>query len=307
MRFFGWFRRKPSEKDRRTGPLGRWTWWGGKRILVNTPYLIPKSAAEGDRLDLQHHLLKIVANGNYRAPVRQPRTILDVATGTGIWGREMAQEFQEARVIGIDIDRTPMDASLARLGPSGQFPPNFQFLEADVLQRFPFGEGETFDFVHARFIAGFVPAERWVGVASEMLRVTRPGGYIELVEPVSSPQSPSPAFSALMDAVAQLGKARNLEQRPGDKLADYLHLAGAERIQTRRFVIGEGRDAARQQRLFGVDMLAFMRQMEPILVHRTQLLSEEEYARLLREAEEQVPRQGIIQPIVFAYGMKKRH
>ena len=302
MQFLGWFRRNSSEQSQLTRPPSRWTWLSGKRILVNTPYIIPKDAAEGDRLDLQHHLLKLVAKGNYRAPLRQMRAILDVGCGTGIWAREMAHEFRDARVIGIDFDRTPMEASLARLSPTGQFPTTFQFLEADALQRFPFEAGK-FDFTHARFIAGFVPAERWVAVVTEMLRVTRKGGYVELVEPVSNPQSPSPAFTTLMDAVAQLGKARNLEQRPGDKLVDYLHQAEAQRVQQRRFVIGTGREAQRQQRLFAVDMLAFVKQMEPILV-RTQVLPQEDYTRLLKAAESEVPRLGITLPVVFAFGRK---
>jgi ubiquinone/menaquinone biosynthesis C-methylase UbiE len=234
--------------------------------------------------------------------VRQPGAILDVACGTGIWGREMAQEFTQARVIGIDFDRTPMEAASARPGLAGQFPANFQFLEADALQRFPFEDG-IFDFTHARFIAGFVPAERWTAVVAEMARVTRTGGWIELVEPVANPQSRSPAFSALMDTVAQLGAARNLEQRPGDKLTEYLHQVGAQQVQQGRFVIGTGRDAQRQQRLFAADMLAFVRQMEPVLV-RTGLMTQERYTRLLEEAEGEVPRLGITLPVVFTFGTK---
>jgi ubiquinone/menaquinone biosynthesis C-methylase UbiE len=303
MQFFGWFRRKPSEKrEAPTSTPRRWTWLSGKRILLNTPYIIPKDVAEGNRLDLQHHLLKVVAGGNYRAPLRQPQAILDVACGTGIWGREMALEFPRARVYGFDFDRTSMDAALARLGPTGRLPANFQFLEADALQRFPFEEG-SFDFTHARFIAGFVPADRWLAVVAEMVRVTKAGGCIELVEPVSNPQSPSQAFTTLMDTVAQLGQARNLEQRPGDRLMEYLQQAGVQRVQQRRFVIGMGRDAQRQRRLFAADMLAFVKQMEPVLV-RTGLLTQERYTALLKEAESEVPRLGITLPIVFAFGRK---
>src|SRR5581483_4687510 len=140
-RLFGWFRRPPQQVEASDDTSrSRWAWLGGRRILTNTPYVMPKDKAEGDRLDLQHHLLKLATGKNYRAPIRQPRTILDVACGTGIWGREMAQEFKRAEVIGFDIDRTPMEASLARLGPTGQFPPNFKFLEADAFKPYPFDD-----------------------------------------------------------------------------------------------------------------------------------------------------------------------
>lgn len=302
MRLFGWFRRQPLEGEALPGPPCRWTWLSGKRMLVNTPYIVPKNEAEGDRLNLQHHLVKLIARGNYRAPIRQPRAVLDVACGTGIWGREMALEFPRARVVGFDFDTTPLERALEVLGPGGQFPQNARFLTADALKPFPFEAGE-FDFTHARFIAGFVPADHWTAVVAEMLRVTRQGGYVELVEPVSNPQSPSAAFTTIMDAVAQLGMSRNLEQRPGDKLLEYLQQAGAQRVQQRRFVIGSGRDAQRQQRLFATDMLAFARQMGPILV-RIGLFSEERYTVLLKEAESEVPRMGITLPVVFAFGIK---
>ncbi len=301
MRLFGWFRRTAQEEETGSAPR-RWTWFAGKRMLVNTPYILPKDKAEGDRLDLQHHLLKVVVGKNYYAPIRQPRAILDVACGTGIWGREMALEFKQARVIGFDIDRTPLERALEILGPAGQFPQNFKFVTADALKPFPFEEGE-FDFTHARFIAGFVPAAQWTPVVAEMLRVTRPGGYVELVEPVSNPVSPSPSFTELMDTVAQLGASRHLEMRPGDNLAGYLQQAGAQHVQLRRFVIGTGRDAQRQQRLFASDMLAFARTMGPVLV-RMGLLTEERYTTLLRNAEWEVLQMGITLPVVFAFGQK---
>src|SRR5579885_1179173 len=112
MRFLGWFRRRAPEGQ---GTSRRWAWLGGRRVLVGTPYVMPKDKVEGDRLDLQHHLYRLLLGRNYFARLRQPRAILDVACGTGIWCREMALEFPRAQVVGFDIDRTPLEASLARL------------------------------------------------------------------------------------------------------------------------------------------------------------------------------------------------
>src|SRR5579871_791547 len=135
MPLFQWFRRAPQPAERAESDASRrWAWLGGRRVLRTSPYVFPKDIAEGGRLDLQHHLLKVAVGKNYRAPLRQPRSILDVGCGTGIWCREMALEFKQARVVGFDVDRTPMEASLARLGPAGQFPQNFEFLEADALK-----------------------------------------------------------------------------------------------------------------------------------------------------------------------------
>jgi ubiquinone/menaquinone biosynthesis C-methylase UbiE len=262
---------------------------------------MPKDKVEGDRLDLQHHLYKLMLGKNYRAPLRQPRAILDVACGTGIWGREMAQEFPRAQVIGFDIDRTPMEAALARLGPGGQFPPNFTFMEADALKPFPF-EDEAFDFTHARAISPFVPSARWLDVVREMIRVTKRGGYIELVD-FELPSSPSPALTLLMDASKRLAAARGLQLGAAPYLADYLRQAGLTRVQERRFVIGAGSQKDRQQRLMQTDALSILTNMQPIVV-RAGLLSEATYTANLEQARQEIPRMGVTSAVTCAFSIK---
>jgi ubiquinone/menaquinone biosynthesis C-methylase UbiE len=302
MRLFGWFRRAPQQGGDSDGSAAqRWGWLGGRRVLRNSPYILPKDEVEGSRLDLQHYAYKLGLGGNYRAPIRQPRTILDVACGTGIWGREMALEFKRAEVVGFDIDRTPMEASLARLGPTGQFPPNFTFLEADALKPFPF-EDQRFDFTHARLISPFVPVARWPDVVSEMVRVTRIGGYVELVD-FEPGITECQAFTALNDAMKQLMIARGLHTGAAPFLADYLRRAGLSRVQERRFLLGTGRDSQRQQRLLIADGLAVLTNLQAIVV-KAGILSEAEYSSLLARAREELPRVGIILPVVCAFSIK---
>ncbi len=302
MRLFGWLRRAPQEPEAAQAEAPRrWTWLSGRRILANTPYVMPKDKLEGDRLDLQHHLIKLALGANYRAPIRQPRAILDVACGTGIWCREMAQEFKRAEVVGFDIDRTPMEAALARLGPNGQFPPNFRFLEADALKPFPF-EDEQFDFTHARLISPFVPIARWPHVVGEMVRVTKRGGYVELVDMILA-SSPSPALTILTDAANRLVVERGLYQGAAPYLADYLRQAGLTRVQERRFVIGTGEQRARQQRLLASDILAVLTNARPIII-KAGLLSEDVYTAALEQAKLEIPEMGITWPITCAFSIK---
>ncbi len=302
MLFFNWFRRAPRQTETsQAQPARRWAWLGGRRILTNTPYVFPKDKIEGDRLDLQHYLYRQALGGNYRAPIRQPRAILDVACGTGIWAREMAVEFKRAQVTGFDIDRTPMEASLARLGPSGQFPPNFHFLEADALKPFPF-EAETFDFCHARLIGPFVPAQRWPDVVAEMVRVTRRGGYVEIVD-AEPATSPSESYSALWGAVTRLLTARGLNAGSGPLLAGYMRQAGLQRVQQRRFILGDGPLGNRQQRLLIADFLAALTNMQPIIV-KAGMFSEAEYIANLERTREELPRMGVVMPITCAFSVK---
>lgn len=297
MRLLFW-RRQPSQHL----PARRWTWLAGRRILTNTPYVLPKDQAEGDRLDLQHYLLKIAAGGLYRAPIRQPHAILDVATGTGIWAREMALEFPNARVIGFDIDRTPLERSLKVLGPGGQFPTNFSFQMADALKRFPFEDG-AFDFVHGRLMSPFIPKEQWPHVVSEMMRVLRPGGCLELVDMERPPFSSSEAYHLIERAIARLMEHRGLYVGVGDELMWHLQRAGARRVQQRKFLLGNGRQREREQRLLATDVLSIQANMKAILV-RSGAFSEEQFDTVYQRAKAELMRVGIAMPVVFCFGMK---
>ncbi len=297
MRFFFW--RRPQTNTVETARSRRWVWLGGHRILTNTPYVMPKDKLEGDRLDLQHHLLKLAAGGNYRAPIRQPRDILDVACGTGTWGREMAQEFKRARVIGFDIDPTLPERAMEVLGPGGQFPPNFRFQVADALKPFPFADGE-FDFVHARLISPFVPIARWPDVLAEMMRVLKPGGIIEVVELEHLPESPSQAYMTLSNYGRDLMAQRGLFTGVGDALPGLLEQAGAKHIQQRKFVLGTD---LRQRRLLAADMLAAQAHVKPLMV-RAGRFTEEEFDALHAQSKAEVTQLGITVPVVFCFGQK---
>ena len=62
------------------------------------------SQIELDRLDLQHHVIKLLLNGEiHLAPLDNPRRILDIGTGTGLWAIEMADRYPNATVTGTDL------------------------------------------------------------------------------------------------------------------------------------------------------------------------------------------------------------
>lgn len=271
-------------------------------MLSSGSYILPKDQVEDDRLDLQHYLYKLILHGNYCAPLRQPRMILDVACGTGIWGRELAREFPQAQVISFDIDRAPVDAALQRLGPAGQFPTNFRFLEADAFQPFPF-EPDLFDFTHARLIGSFTPVARWPDVVAEMVRVTRPGGYVELVDFEIGGQSPSQAIMALGEAMSRLMTMRGLHPGSAPYLAGYLRGAGLEEVDERPALVGSGPQGNREQRLLITDILATFANLQPLVV-KIGVLTDADYTTLLERARVEAPALGASLPIVCAFGRK---
>ncbi|KAG9248808.1 S-adenosyl-L-methionine-dependent methyltransferase [Calycina marina] len=67
-------------------------------------YFLPNDEVEQDRLDLQHHLFRLVLDGKLGlAPVDEPALVLDIATGTGIWALDFAEENPSSHVIGTDL------------------------------------------------------------------------------------------------------------------------------------------------------------------------------------------------------------
>jgi SAM-dependent methyltransferase len=87
----------------------------------------------------------------------------------------MALLFQGAKLIGLDCDseQLPRAAALA--------PPSCSFIQGDILKGLPFSEN-SIDYTHMRCMVIAIPALFWIPVISELVRVTRPGGYIELFE-----------------------------------------------------------------------------------------------------------------------------
>lgn len=151
-----------------------------RRYREDVPYLLPKDLGEGDRLNFQHYALRQALQGNFVVPLEKKHVehILDVGSGTGIWGQEMARQFPRAQVVGLDLE-PPQTVSLAATATPP--PPNYRFQQGDVLKGLPF-QVPTFDFTHQRLLVFAIPAQQWPSVMSELVRVTRSGGWIELLE-----------------------------------------------------------------------------------------------------------------------------
>jgi cyclopropane fatty-acyl-phospholipid synthase-like methyltransferase len=66
--------------------------------------LLPNDEREQDRLDLQHHLFRLVLDGDLTySKVNEPQRILDVGTGTGVWAIDVGDLYPESEVLGVDL------------------------------------------------------------------------------------------------------------------------------------------------------------------------------------------------------------
>ena len=86
---------------------------------------------------------------------------------------------------------------------------------------------DQFDFVHQRLLINGLLAEEWPIVLSEYMRVLRPGGHIQLVEPIAKLLSISgPGGKALLDIYDQTCAAKGLLRDCAEQLLRLLMKAG---------------------------------------------------------------------------------
>ncbi|MGH2504736.1 MAG: class I SAM-dependent methyltransferase, partial [Ktedonobacterales bacterium] len=192
----------------------------GRERVVGVPYALPADDEEINRLDFQHYMLRFAFQGNFAAPITNPASILDAGAGTGRWAVEMAQTFPDANVIGVDVKPPAVDERADALGHADPRPPNYTFVLANLLEGLPFPD-HTFDYTHQRLLFTAIPHDRWPGAARELVRVTRPGGWVELVDSIGLANG-GPNVERLMDWIRRLSAMRGVDLMDGGRLGDYL-------------------------------------------------------------------------------------
>lgn len=273
---------------------------GGRRFAAGVPYLLPNDLGEANRLDFQHYMLRFALKGNYAAPISRPQDILDVGSGAGRWAMEIAQQFPGANVIGVDIAPSANDTEAA----TNKRPENYAFVQGNVLERLPFADN-SFDFVHQRLLVAAIPAARWPGVVSELLRVTRPGGWVELIEAESRLPNAGPGLQTSMRWASALAGRRGIDPASASQIGDFLRQAGAQQIATRTVSIPVGEPAGRLGVMAKTDLLAGMTGLRGVVVNMG-LISEGDFEANVRQIEEELSSGRISWPFYIAYGQKAR-
>lgn len=244
MNMFRWlFGRRSSEATPRETPLTQVPpeafppLPGERRHRHDVPYALPKDIMEGERLNLQHYLFRYTMKGNYAAPLDDNVVqILDIGSGTGIWGQEIAREFPGARVFGLDLEPSQaVSLSASVVAP----PSNYHFIQGNVLQGLPFPDNH-FDFTHQRMLFLAIPAHSWSQVIQEMARVTHPGGWIELLELGAAIIHPGPASEQLLNWARDFLARRGIDPLLAEKLPLIAQQVGLNHIQVRHLDIPLG-------------------------------------------------------------------
>jgi len=107
------------------------------------------------------------------------RRVLDLGCGPGQWTGDVAFEYPEWEVVGVDINATMIAYAHAVARSQGR--PNISFEVMDITCPLAFAD-ESFDLINARFIVGFQDKVSWPALLSECRRVLAPGGILLLSE-----------------------------------------------------------------------------------------------------------------------------
>ncbi|KAG9311160.1 S-adenosyl-L-methionine-dependent methyltransferase [Chiua virens] len=173
---------------------------------TDSNYRLPNDQTEHERLGLLNDVLRSFIGGSYLVPLRKPdvRDVLDICCGSGHWVLDMANEFPNARVVGLDISKPSVVA------PS----PSITFIQHDIKQGLPF-EDAAFDFIQMRTVPS-IPDRGELMV--EIYRILRPGGFLAFFEP---DQSISRQLQRRSPALAEVDRLLNkLPHMPRSKTLD---------------------------------------------------------------------------------------
>ncbi|CEI89875.1 hypothetical protein RMCBS344292_04218 [Rhizopus microsporus] len=198
-----------------------------------TEYAYPHNKEEANRQQSQHYLLKHLFQGSYFAPVEEALSnpgskVLDVGCGAhATWILDMAIDFPNCQFYGFDI------AELIHLSEVEliHMPANCHIEKADLFDGFNY-ESNTFDYVHQRMMYIVYPSDKIPWMFQEILRVTKPNGWVELIEPDVIPKRAGPLFSKFIKALQQFLRDRLGHVLQGRNLVNLMIEAGFREVKS---------------------------------------------------------------------------
>ena len=195
-------------------------------------YVFPNDEKEQDRMDIMHKMVEVALGSLYLAPVKDPKRVLDLGTGTGIWALEFGDRFQHCDVLGNDL--SPVQPRWV--------PPNVHF-EVDDLEA-PWTYAQKFDFIHCRSLYGAI--KNWPTLVRQVYESTKPGGLVEFCDIDTRLQSPDnsvapdSALATHNKLFQRLADEHGAEANPGSKLEGWVRDQGFTDVRVKHWPLPMG-------------------------------------------------------------------
>ncbi|KIX05130.1 uncharacterized protein Z518_06002 [Rhinocladiella mackenziei CBS 650.93] len=203
------------------------------RILKNKPnYSNAEDNEEQVRQIAVLDKCRILMGGPHLAPIGpDPKEILELSCGTGIWAMDMAVEYPEAHILGtdtvIDIPKT--------------VPPNCSFDLFNAYGPWKWG-ADVFDFIHLR--DPLLVVSDWSSLLSSAFSSLKPGGWFEVgvtdfrvVYHDESPVSDKSIYKYMCDKMGKVLQDWGTPRVDGDQVQKYIEQAGFVRADSKVFHI----------------------------------------------------------------------
>lgn len=187
-------------------------------------YWGPNDEQQNDQLDIAHHMFLILLDNKlYLAPVQNPKKVLDLGCGTGIWAIDFADEHPSSEIIGVDL--SPIQPLFT--------PPNCKFEVDDVASEWTYAP-ESFDFINIRTLYGSIAD--WPKLYNEIYNHLTPGGWLNQLELTIQFKSddgtltPDHVFSQWSDIFHEAGERFGKSFKAVHSLKQWISEAGFEEV-----------------------------------------------------------------------------
>lgn len=140
------------------------------------PFEKAKYAIENHLYSYLHHFVLNYGPGVLPSSIELSgvERVLDVACGNGEWICEVARQYPEVEVYGLESNSSRVEYARAVARVRGLS--NVEIIAGDMhAMRLP---AEHFDLVHGRWLALDVPLGAWYYLLKDVVRLLRPGGRI---------------------------------------------------------------------------------------------------------------------------------
>ncbi|KAJ3110915.1 Conserved oligomeric Golgi complex subunit, partial [Physocladia obscura] len=195
--------------------------------VKDSDYILPSDVGEQARLEQQILVLKklfiidcdskssdVVCEGARELLDTPGQKVLDIGCANGWWLNSVGKAYPAAELYGVDLAPSVVEAAT-------QYLPQAKFFAENVVTGLSFDDN-TFDYVHQRYLVFGLPKNQYPAVIRELIRVTKSGGWIELVEPDVNTFNAGPVDKQLTTAVHGLIAYRELDKSLGSNLENHI-------------------------------------------------------------------------------------
>ncbi|KAI9018658.1 S-adenosyl-L-methionine-dependent methyltransferase [Phycomyces nitens] len=209
--------------------------------VPSSSYWLASDRSEQDRMMGEHFAVKELLGGNIMPKAMEILDFekgikaLDVGCGPGTWVLDVATEYPDSEITGIDM---------CNIFPQTIRPPNTNFLVVNVLDGLPF-EDNSFDFIQIRQLIAALTIPEWPIVVGECVRVLKPGGILQIAEGNYKDSGEGSAL-LLVQTVRKFCQMRNQDPFVGARIHQLMEDAGLEVLDRwiRNVNHGDGSKAA---------------------------------------------------------------